>query len=141
MLAADVSRINFVRGDLERNLAGDFLPFFLPFFLLFLRRETGGLDRNLSRISLGKFLREGFESLERFFRVFSNQRGLKFPFVLFPSVSSRYSTPLYTTVLHNGRRGFFYGRRTRKCWKFISLEVGRRTRFEGVGLICGCKRV
>lgn len=111
----------------------------LPLLLPFLRRETGGVDRNLSRISLGKFLREGFE--ERFFRVFPNQRGLKFPFVLFPSVSSRYSTPLYTTVLHSGRTGFFYGRRTRKCWKFISLEVGRRTRFEGVGIICGCKRV
>lgn len=124
--------------DLERNLAGDFLPFFSPPPLLppFLRQAR---DRNLSRISLGKFLREGFE--ERFFRVFPNQRGLKFPFVLFPSVSSRYSTPLYTTVLHSGRTGFFYGRRTRKCWKFISLEVGRRTRFEGVGIICGCKRV
>lgn len=126
MLAADVSRINFPALSTISGI--EKLPFSSPFsfffLLLFLRRETD--RRSLSRISLGKFWRDRVSETvlsQRFLR-----GGLGRSFLLCSLVSF--------VVHHRFTRVENFRGRTRKCWKFVFLEVGHVSRGWGYNLRC-----
>lgn len=135
MLAADVSRINFPALSTISGVE-KLASFFLVSFLLFFKRQAR-ID-GVSRVYRQGNSREGSSLWNSSFSAFSARRrvGSKFPFVL----------PRVSFALHQRCTSPFHGRgtqrfcgRTRKCWKFIFLEVGP-TCFQGGGCNLRYKR-
>lgn len=124
MLAADVSRINFPALSTISGI--EKLPFSSPFSFFFPPPLFKADRRSLSRISLGKFWRDRVSETvlsQRFLR-----GGLGRSFLLCSLVSF--------VVHHRFTRVENFRGRTRKCWKFVFLEVGHGSRGWGYNLRC-----